>query len=378
MTGELSGSSRPRYIQSFFSKRGIKTERINNNIIARSKKWTAEQPTILLNSHHDTVKPASGYTKDPFNPEITDGILYGLGSNDAGGSLVALIATFLHLYDQQNLGYNLIFVASAEEEISGKKLFHPLETLRLFDGDKQSAKFHNKREQLAGWVRDAEIADLEKWNAAHGGFIMKNGGWLDSKTYLQVVRKLLAGRYRVDAFSEKDLVYIEGGVSWKEITAKRVILCQGARAFTEKGLFSSLNHRSAKGEILTVKIPKADQGKIINRNGWLIPIGNERWRVGANYEWEDMDGKITQAGRDEIERKLRNLTDKSFEVIEHCAGVRPIMRKSQPYVGHHPHHPEVSFFNGLGSKGVTTAPSVARHFADHLVTGSQIDVDLSL
>ena len=106
-------------IQLFFTKRKVKTERINNNIIARSKKWTAKQPTILLNSHHDTVKPASGYTKNPFNPEIDDGILYGLGSNDAGGSLVALIATFLHLYDQQNLGYNLIFVASAEEEISG-------------------------------------------------------------------------------------------------------------------------------------------------------------------------------------------------------------------------------------------------------------------
>ena len=106
-------------IQLFFTKRKVKTERINNNIIARSKKWTAKQPTILLNSHHDTVKPASGYTKNPFNPEIANGILYGLGSNDAGGSLVALIATFLHLYDQQNLGYNLIFVASAEEEISG-------------------------------------------------------------------------------------------------------------------------------------------------------------------------------------------------------------------------------------------------------------------
>jgi len=105
-------------IQLFFTKRKVKTERINNNIIVRSKKWTAKQPTILLNSHHDTVKPASGYTKNPFNPEIADGILYGLGSNDAGGSLVALIATFLHLYDQQNLGYNLIFVASAEEEIS--------------------------------------------------------------------------------------------------------------------------------------------------------------------------------------------------------------------------------------------------------------------
>jgi len=105
-------------IEYFFTQRGIPTERIGNNIIARSKKWSAQQKTILLNSHHDTVKPASGYTKDPFNPEITDGILYGLGSNDAGGSLVALIATFLHLYNH-DLGYNLIFVASAEEEISG-------------------------------------------------------------------------------------------------------------------------------------------------------------------------------------------------------------------------------------------------------------------
>jgi len=106
-------------IQYFFEKRNIKTERINNNIIARSKKWTDKQPTILLNSHHDTVKPASGYTRNPFSPDIENGILYGLGSNDAGGSLVALIATFLHLYESQDLGYNLIFVASAEEEISG-------------------------------------------------------------------------------------------------------------------------------------------------------------------------------------------------------------------------------------------------------------------
>jgi len=106
-------------IQYFFKKRGVKTKRINNNIIARSKKWTDDQPTILLNSHHDTVKPASGYTRNPFSPDIEDGILYGLGSNDAGGSLVALVATFLHLFERTDLGYNLIFVASAEEEISG-------------------------------------------------------------------------------------------------------------------------------------------------------------------------------------------------------------------------------------------------------------------
>lgn len=105
-------------LEAFLKKNGVSPERIGNNILARSKKWSPTKPTILLNSHHDTVKPASGYTKDPFKPEISNGKLYGLGSNDAGGSLVALIATFLHLHEQ-DLPYNLLFVASAEEEISG-------------------------------------------------------------------------------------------------------------------------------------------------------------------------------------------------------------------------------------------------------------------
>ena len=105
-------------IEVYLRKKGVTPSRIGNNILARSKNWSDNKPTILLNSHHDTVKPASGYTKDPFNPEINNGILYGLGSNDAGGSLVALLATFLHL-QEQDLPYNLQFVASAEEEISG-------------------------------------------------------------------------------------------------------------------------------------------------------------------------------------------------------------------------------------------------------------------
>lgn len=77
------------------------------------------KPSLLVNSHHDTVKPNDGYTKDPFTPVIEDGKLYGLGSNDAGGPLVSLIAAFLHFYDKKNLNHNLVFAASAEEEISG-------------------------------------------------------------------------------------------------------------------------------------------------------------------------------------------------------------------------------------------------------------------
>jgi len=108
-------------IQGFFKTHEIPAERKGNNVWARNKHFRQELPTILLNSHHDTVRPNSAYTRDPFAPEIIDGKLYGLGSNDAGGPLVCMMVAFLHFYAQKNLRFNLVIVASAEEEISGSE-----------------------------------------------------------------------------------------------------------------------------------------------------------------------------------------------------------------------------------------------------------------
>lgn len=106
-------------IESFLEGKGIVTYSYLNNIYARNKYFDERKPTILLNSHHDTVRPNKAYTLDPFTPIEKDGKLYGLGSNDAGGCLVSLIATFIYFYNQPNLKYNLIIAATAEEEISG-------------------------------------------------------------------------------------------------------------------------------------------------------------------------------------------------------------------------------------------------------------------
>lgn len=106
-------------IEKFMQQRGIVMHRKLNNLWAWNKYFDAGKPTILLNSHHDTVKPNSGYTRDPFDAKIKDGKLYGLGSNDAGGCLVSLISTFLYFYDKQNLKYNFCLATTAEEEISG-------------------------------------------------------------------------------------------------------------------------------------------------------------------------------------------------------------------------------------------------------------------
>jgi len=106
-------------INNWLKERGVKSDRKVNNIIAYNKHYDQTKPNILLNSHHDTVEPNSAYTLDPYKPQIVNGKLYGLGSNDAGGALVSLIATFLHFYDKENLSHNIILLASAEEERSG-------------------------------------------------------------------------------------------------------------------------------------------------------------------------------------------------------------------------------------------------------------------
>jgi acetylornithine deacetylase len=106
-------------IKDFLEMNNVKTEQHLYNIWAKNKYFDAARPTILLNSHHDTVKPNKGYTLDPFSPIEKDDKLFGLGSNDAGGSLVSLIATFLFFYEKENLKYNFILAATAEEEISG-------------------------------------------------------------------------------------------------------------------------------------------------------------------------------------------------------------------------------------------------------------------
>ncbi|WP_426091985.1 M20 family metallo-hydrolase [Flavobacterium sp. DSR3-2] len=107
-------------IENWFTQNNIPFERENNNIWAFNKHFDKNKPTLLLNSHHDTVKPNQGYTNNPFEAIVKDGKLFGLGSNDAGGCLVSLLATFVYFYSNENLPYNIVMVASAEEESSGK------------------------------------------------------------------------------------------------------------------------------------------------------------------------------------------------------------------------------------------------------------------
>lgn len=110
----------------FIGENKIAHSRSGNNIWALNQYFDENKPTILLNSHHDTVKPNPAYTRDPFSAVEEDGKLFGLGSNDAGGCVVSLLTAFVHFYNRKDLKYNLVIALTAEEEISGR---HGIESI---------------------------------------------------------------------------------------------------------------------------------------------------------------------------------------------------------------------------------------------------------
>jgi acetylornithine deacetylase len=107
-------------IENFLKEKKIISKRLLHNVYAVNKYFDPKKASILLNSHHDTVKPAKGYTTDPFTPTLENGKIIGLGSNDAGAPLVSLIAAFIFFFERSELPFNIILAATAEEEISGK------------------------------------------------------------------------------------------------------------------------------------------------------------------------------------------------------------------------------------------------------------------
>ncbi len=107
------------YLERYLMHRGVDVERYENNLVAYNLAYDETKPTILLNSHIDTVRPAASYSRDPHAADIEDGKLYGLGSNDAGASLVSLVQVFLELHQREEMKYNVALAISAQEEVSG-------------------------------------------------------------------------------------------------------------------------------------------------------------------------------------------------------------------------------------------------------------------
>lgn len=239
----------------------------------------------------------------------------------------------------------------------GSTFWHPLPILRLADSDKEWNKMLGKatRPDVTRWLlNDGLPVPVSGWA---GALEVTGGGRLDTRGFLDASREFFRQRG----------IYQQAEVSPDSPEGNR-IRCEGAAGLLGGRLGP---HRCAKGEILTLRAKEWEQGHIrIGAGGWLVPLENGLFKAGSTYEWEQLDETPTAAGKDKIMAIARRLGgDDNFEVTSHEAGVRPILRRSEPMIG--PLGGGDWMFNALGSKGSIFAPGMARRLAQWICEGAE-------
>jgi glycine/D-amino acid oxidase-like deaminating enzyme len=245
------------------------------------------------------------------------------------------------------------------EKLIGRKVWHSFPVLRLAGSDKEWGKIVSKLADpfVAPWVA-GEAPAPAGWV---GAVEVWGGGRLDTRAFMDGSRE----------FFQKMGCYETCEIS--SFAADRV-WCDGSVGLMS-GKFGQ--HRCAKGEILTVKAAGWDESQIrIGAGGWLVPVGDGHFKVGSTYEWNELDEIPTEKGGLRVSEIATKLGGASFQIIQHDAGIRPILRRSQPLIG--PLEQGGWMFNALGSKGSLYAPGMAARLANWLVDGVEPEPEVDL
>jgi glycine oxidase len=160
-------------------------------------------------------------------------------------------------------------------------------------------------------------------------------------------------------FDYQAIEFYEGYLKYKNIKAKHIVFAEGFGMHSNP-FFKHLPLDGTKGEILLIKAPNLVLDAILNSSLYLVPLGNDLYKIGATYEWDDKSQLPTEKGKQELLEKLKEIITCEFEVVDHLAGVRPTVRDRNPLLGTHPKHNTIHILNGLGTRGVMLAPFLAQ------------------
>lgn len=267
------------------------------------------------------------------------------------------------------------FYRSAEELLQ-VKFYHPIPLWRIHSSDLENVLWTEKMD-------DPEFApylDRSVHNSAYRfptfefeTGIVNHAGYLDVDSFLTHSRKYFdsLGIMRIEHFSlpenflEFQFLEIEGQ------RPERVIDCTGHLAAAGH-LFGYLPFALAKGELLTIKCPGLELRQIFNAGFFLLPLGNDEYRVGATFEWDELDNFPTEKAKSELLVKFQKWVNLPFDIVDHKAGVRPAVQDRRPLIGRHPEVENLYLFNGMGTKGVMLAPLMAHQLAAYIFEGEPL------
>ena len=204
-------------------------------------------------------------------------------------------------------------------------------------------------------------------------------GNLDVAHFIESIKSYLITKqsYNEERFDYHQLNITENEITYNSVIAKNIIFCDG-HLITKNPFFNWIPMKPAKGEVLTIHCTELKlKQDIFNKGFFILPLGDDLYKVGATYEWEQLNDIATEKGKDELLKKLSSVITSPYQIISHDAGVRPSVIDRRPVVGHHPEYKNLFIFNGLGTKAVMLAPYFAKQLVASIQTNTPINSEVN-
>jgi glycine/D-amino acid oxidase-like deaminating enzyme len=164
----------------------------------------------------------------------------------------------------------------------------------------------------------------------------------------------------------------KNGIRYKDIQARHIIFAEGFGMHANP-YFQHLPLDGTKGELLIIKAPLLDLDVILNTSLYILPLGNDLFKIGATYNWDDKTALPTEAGKNELVQRIKEIINCDFEIMEHHAGVRPTVKDRKPLIGTYEHHNSIHILNGLGTRGVMLGPAMAKALFENIEYQKPLD-----
>ena len=268
------------------------------------------------------------------------------------------------------------------EQLLGLKLDYVLPIHRVFNSIKEQNNWFLACDKpiLTNFLNPEIIPNTNSAVKAPFGFGAVNfTGRIDTQLLIEAYREFLLKRnqYIEESFEYKDLIENPEGVVYQSLKAKHIVFTEGF-GIHKNPYFKYLPLEGTKGELITIHAPTLKLESILKSSIFVIPMGEDRYLVGSTYEWTDKTNDPTQKAKTELLEKLERLIDCEFEVVNQRAGIRPTVVDRRPLVGQHPNHKNMYVLNGLGTRGVLVAPSMAEALYNSIEKNTSLSKEIDI
>jgi glycine oxidase len=282
---------------------------------------------------------------------------------------------------EEHVAFALNFYQQLEDKLH-RKMDHSLPLYRVFhDIAEQNDWFvSSDKPKLTDWLDSKiELNDNEAINAPFGlGKVLKTG-YVDTKLLLDLYHAYLIQQQVIDfsVFDYQSIIFHNDGVEYEGFKAKHIVFAEGY-GLKSNPFFCHLPLDGTKGEVLKIYAPALKLIQIIKKQVFIVPLGDDFYRVGATYDWNDKTEVPTESGKQELISGLKEIVKVPFEIVEHVAGVRPTVKDRKPMLGTHPNHKNLHVLNGMGTRGVLLAPNMAWDLFQHIQAGTPLDAEVNI